>query len=116
MSFEFFKSLLIRSRRKIEHLDGHLVTPDIIVHHRLCPTENLLAIEAKSEDDQRGKRGIDEDREKLASYLGNPSFYRYVALLIFSATDQPSCSYELFQQGENPRTPKPERFIKGVGR
>jgi hypothetical protein len=93
----------IESRGKSKNLRGHLVTPDIIVHQKLHPTYNLLAIEAKSEDDPRGDV---EDREKLASYLVKPLCYEYAALLIFSATKEPACGYELFQRGEDPKTPK----------
>ncbi|MFZ0829485.1 MAG: hypothetical protein WAO02_18905 [Verrucomicrobiia bacterium] len=73
------------------------------MHQKLHPTYNLLAIEAKSEDDQRGDA---EDREKLASYFGTPLLYPYSALLIFSATKEPTCSHELFQRCEDPRKPK----------
>jgi hypothetical protein len=92
----------VESRRRSKHPHGHLVTPDIIIHHRLRPTENLLAIEAKSDDD---RRGTGEDREKLASYLGAPLRYVYVALLVFGSTDLPACSYELFRQGDDPKIP-----------
>ena len=96
----------IESRRRSKHTNGHLVTPDVIVHHRLLPTANLLAIEAKSEDD---RRGVDKDREKLASYLGPPLHYSYVALLVFSASKLPRCTYELFRQGDDPKRPNQSR-------
>jgi hypothetical protein len=80
---------------------GHPVTPDIIVHRRLHPKDNLLAIEAKPEDGDSSK-----DREKLASYLKGRLSYCYVALLVFSTGGKPWCSYELFQSGENPEEAK----------
>lgn len=92
----------IGSRGTSKYRNGHRVIPDIIVHQRLQPDSNLLAIEAKSEGNQRG---TEDDREKLASYLVEPLRYRYVALLVFSCTNIPACCYELFQQGENPLTP-----------
>jgi hypothetical protein len=94
----------IPSRKKSKNLLGHLVTPDIVVHHPLHPLENLLAIEAKPEDD---KRGTTADREKLRSYQGPPLYYPYVAVLILGATKTPLCRYELFHAGENPQTAKP---------
>lgn len=93
----------IPSRKKSKNLLGHLVTPDIIVHHPLHPLENLLAIEAKPEDD---KRGTTADREKLRSYQGPPLYYPYVAVLILGATKTPLCRYELFHAGENPQIAK----------
>jgi hypothetical protein len=83
------------------NLKGHPVTPDIIVHRRLHPTDNLLAIEAKPDDGDSSK-----DREKLASYFKKPLLYQYVALLVFGTEGKAWCSYELFRQGENPKKPK----------
>ncbi len=80
---------------------GHPVTPDIIIHRRLHPPDNLLAIEAKPDDADSSK-----DREKLASYFRKPLSYQYVALLVFGTEGKAWCSYELFRQGENPKKPK----------
>lgn len=94
----------IASRGVSTNPRGHRVVPDIIVHKRLMPTGcNLLAIEAKRHGD---KRGILQDREKLASYLARPLSYEYVALVIFSGTTAPGCSFELFSQQEDPGSPK----------
>jgi hypothetical protein len=99
----------IPSRKKSNNPRGHLVTPDIIVHNPLHPFENLLAIEAKPEDD---KRGTAKDREKLRAYQGPPLSYPYVAVLILGATKEPLCRYELFQTGENPQNAKPQTTLK----
>lgn len=98
----------IPSRKKNKNERGHLVTPDIIIHNPLHEDENLLAIEAKPEDD---KRGTAEDREKLRSYQGPPLSYPYVAVLILGATKAPVCRYELFGAGENPENPKPQKTL-----
>jgi hypothetical protein len=83
------------------NVKGHPVTPDIIVHRRLHPTDNLLAIEAKPDDGDSSK-----DREKLASYSDKPLLYQYVALLVFGTEGKAWCSYELFRRGENPKKSK----------
>jgi hypothetical protein len=87
----------IGSRKKNKHPRGHLVTPDLIVHEPLNPHGNLLAIEAKK---QNNAKGITADREKLHSYQGPP------LLLIFGAEKVPVCTWELFQADENPEIPK----------
>jgi len=99
----------IPSRKKNQNERGHLVTPDIIIHNPLHPLENLLAIEAKPEDD---KRGTAKDREKLRSYQSAPLSYPYVAVLILGATKEPLCRYELFHSCENPQQPKPQTTLK----
>jgi len=65
---------------------------------------NLLAIEAKKDYDAAG---IVKDREKLRSYQGSPLRYPFVALLVYSSGEIPTCRYELFAAAENPQIPKP---------
>jgi len=101
----------IASRKRTKNPQRHLVTPDIIVHNPLHPLENLLAIEAKPEDDRRGTAA---DREKLRSYQGLPLSYPYVAVLILTATKEPVCRYELFHAGENPQNAKPSIMLTGA--
>jgi hypothetical protein len=78
--------------------NGNPITPDIIVHRRLHPTDNLLAIEAKPDDGDSSK-----DREKLASYFEKPLLYQYVVLLVFGTEGNAWCSYELSDKVRTPR-------------
>lgn len=65
-----------------EDLDAKTVYPDVIVHNRREPYENLLVIEAK-----KSERSGEYDREKLTAYVEELE-YKFGVLVMFSVGGQ----------------------------
>lgn len=75
---------------KPKNQGGHLVRPDIIVHHRGAP-ENLLCIEVKKEGEN-----LDDDRIKLKNFTDprGDDRYQFGLLLVLSL----NAPYTIFQE------------------
>ena len=76
-------------------VNGKLVNPDIIVHHRNT-LENLLVVEVKK---SRNKKGIQKDRKRLENFLKAPLIYKAGILIVFKGTNATIEKFEYCREG-----------------
>ena len=80
---------------KLKKVNGKLVNPDIIVHHRNT-LENLLVVEVKK---SRNKKGIQKDRKRLENFLKAPLIYKAGILIVFKGTNATIEKFEYCREG-----------------
>lgn len=72
-----------RVKYDLKRVNGKLVNPDIIVHHRNT-SENLLVVEVKKSGN---KKGIRRDQERLENFSKGPLIYKTGVLIIFKGNN-----------------------------
>jgi hypothetical protein len=74
--------------------EGQTVLPDVIVHRRGVDDFNLLIIEMKKSENQRG---IERDRRRIQAFR-KELCYTFGALVVCKTGEQPEVSFELYGQ------------------
>lgn len=82
-----------RDGHTVKAVDGSVVFPDVIIHHR-GTSENLVVIEAKKDTTNNARRGDDIEKLRL---LKRKLGYQMALAVIFPVEDTAKCSSPLIE-------------------